>query len=123
MEGTITIPVALLVLLSSQAAMWVKIYLDAKSLKKASLVALRAEPSIITTVATPPCTAEMVKEHIEKLAKHSAEIAGLQDSLAILRTENIDGHDKIETKLDKILIATTRTSARQDARDEREQRA
>lgn len=112
--GTVTIDIALLVLLSSQIAQWAKVYIDARNMKRANLVALKAEPSIITTVATPPCTAEMMQEHISKLTTHTVEIAGLKESIAILRTENNEGHTKIETKLDKILMTAIRNGQRYD---------
>jgi hypothetical protein len=109
--GTVTVDIALLILLSSQIAQWAKVYIDAKNMKRANLVALKAEPSIITTVATPPCSQEMMQEHIAKLTTHTVEIAGLKDSLAILRTENNEGHDKIESKLDKILMTAMRNGS------------
>lgn len=117
MASTITIDIAVVVLVSSQIAQWAKVYIDARNMKRANLVALKAEPSIITTVATPPCTAEMMAEHIAKLTTHTVEIAGLKESIAILRTENNEGHTKIETKLDKILMASVRNSARNDRLD------
>jgi len=103
MTGTITVDIALLVILSSQLATWVKVFIDAKK-ARAEAVRLSLTPSLITTVANPPCSSEMVREHIAKLQEHATEIENIKDSVVLLRTETLAASNRIETKLDKILM-------------------
>jgi len=103
MTGTITLDIAMILLISSQIANWVKVYFDAKK-AKAEAVRLSLSPSLITTVANPPCSPEMIREHIAKLQEHSTDIENIKDSIILLRTETLAATNRIETKLDKIIM-------------------
>jgi hypothetical protein len=104
MAQTITVDVALAVLMASGAAHWVKIIIDAKKTRRDRERQI-ADDAKQAVDSLPRCAAAqlMVKEHIELLATHSAEIGSLQANLGDLRKENRDDHEKICIRLDKII--------------------
>jgi hypothetical protein len=92
---TISVDLALLLMISGNAAAWAKVFFDARKSK-----ANGKDHSAIAPCGADP---QMVADHIAILATHASEIEGLGRSLDLVRTENTQSHRDQEAKLDRIL--------------------
>ena len=103
MNGTITIDVAIAILVMSQVAQWAGIYLNNRNAKKSLEVRMKEEAK---KAQMPMCAAaaEMVKDHISLLATHSAEISSIRAEMKTMREENHQAHKDICDRLDRILM-------------------
>lgn len=98
----ITIDIAVALLLLSQVAQWVGIYLNNRNSKR-MLEARMKEEAKRSQMPVCAAAADMVKEHISMLATHSAEIGSIRSEMKTMRQENQAAHREICERLDRII--------------------
>lgn len=96
-QKTITIDIALLLLVLSSMAQWVNIYLVGKRLKQEREMKSQEVKAPICAAA-----ADMVANHIAMLATHAAELESMKQSLDLLRSSQEAGMASVNKKLDTI---------------------
>jgi hypothetical protein len=103
MNGTITIDVAIAILVFSQVAQWAGIYLNNRNAKRALVMRIREDEE---KARIPICSAaaELVKEHIGVLATHTAQIASNEAAVLAIRAEYGEAVRRIESKLDQLIL-------------------
>jgi hypothetical protein len=101
-NSTSTIELGFLFLILASIAQWVGIFIAFKSLKKR--IAMTDEQKGGPSSGIPVCAAaaQMVAEHIDTLATHTAELKAMRETLGGFMAANEKGHDEINRKLDNI---------------------
>jgi hypothetical protein len=92
---TVSIDLALIVMISGNFAAWAKVFFDARKSK-----ANGKDRSAVSPCGADP---QMVANHIAALSAHETEIKGLGRSIDLVRAENERAHGAQDGKLDRIL--------------------